>query len=120
MSRAFSTTAQQLKKLKWRLNGTTVDVAWAQRTAEKAVDKAPGLAGKVDSGVVQGNPHPTDKTGDPYHASITLGINDVQGKDRVTSAHVYPDGSVTFSKEVYGRVKVDVDPAAPKEGSASK
>lgn len=115
-----------------------MDVAWAQRTAEKAVDKAPGLADKVDSESYstcafyscqgmhspsdrnRGNPHSTDKTGNPYHASITLGINDVQGKDRVTSAHVYPDGSVTFSKEVYGRVKVDVDPAAPKEGSASK
>ncbi|PKX88858.1 uncharacterized protein P174DRAFT_379394, partial [Aspergillus novofumigatus IBT 16806] len=86
----------------------------------KAVDKAPGLAGKVNSGVVQGNPHPTDKTRDPYHASITLGINNIEGKDRVTSAHVYPNRSVTFSKEVYGRVKVNVDPAAPKEGSASK
>ncbi|KAL5333661.1 hypothetical protein BJX70DRAFT_403335 [Aspergillus crustosus] len=118
MSRAFSTTAQQLKKLKWSLKGTTVDVTWAQRTAEKAVDKAPGLAGKVDSGNVQGNPHPTIRTGDPYHASITLGINDIEGKDRVVSAHVYPDGTVKFSKD-YGQVKVDADPNAPEGDSTS-
>ncbi|KAL4998791.1 hypothetical protein BDV10DRAFT_184932 [Aspergillus recurvatus] len=119
MSRAFSTTAQQLKKLKWFLKGTTVDVAWAQNTAEKAVDKAPGLASKIDSGTVQGNPHPTIKTDDPYHVSITLGINDIEGKDRVVSAHVYPDGTVKFSKD-YGQVKVDADPNAPKEDSTSK
>ncbi|KAH8695685.1 hypothetical protein BGW36DRAFT_298683 [Talaromyces proteolyticus] len=118
MSRAFSTAAQQLKKLGWTLNGTTADVAWAQRTAEKAVDKAHGLGGKVDSGVVQGNPHPTPKTGDPYHCSITIGKGDVKGKNRVVSAHVYPDGTVAFSKD-FGTVKVERDPEAPEgDGSA--
>lgn len=53
MSRAFSTAARQLKKLDWSHNGTTMDVAWAKNSAEKGVDVAPGLADKVDSGVVQ-------------------------------------------------------------------
>jgi hypothetical protein len=65
----------------------------------------------------RGNPHPTDKTGDPYHASITLGINDVQGKDRVTSAHVYPDGSVTFSKECTGESKLMLILLPPKKAA---
>nr|KMM67603.1 hypothetical protein CPAG_03936 [Coccidioides posadasii RMSCC 3488] len=88
-----------------------------------SLDKAPGLASKVDSGSVQrssdrnrGDPHPTTKTGDPYHASITLGI---KGKDRVVSAHVYPNGTVKFSKD-YGQVKVDADPDAPEGESALK
>ncbi|EFW16072.1 hypothetical protein D8B26_006202 [Coccidioides posadasii str. Silveira] len=82
----------------------------------RPVNKAPGLASKVDSGSVQGDPHPTTKTGDPYHASITLGI---KGKDRVVSAHVYPNGTVKFSKD-YGQVKVDADPDAPEGESALK
>lgn len=53
MSRAFSSAARQLKKLGWGLNGTTVDVAWAQRYTEDAVDIAPGLADRVDNATVQ-------------------------------------------------------------------
>ncbi|CBF89379.1 uncharacterized protein ANIA_10095 [Aspergillus nidulans FGSC A4] len=65
---------------------TTVDATWVERTTEKAVDEAPGLAGKVDSGKVHGDPHPTPKTGDPFPASISLGINDIEGQNRVVLA----------------------------------
>lgn len=39
-----------------------------------------------------------------------------KGDSRVTSAHVYPDGTVIFSKAMYGRVKLPRIPDAP-EGS---
>ncbi|KAL4806927.1 hypothetical protein BDV18DRAFT_160090 [Aspergillus unguis] len=112
MSRAFSTAAQKLKSLSWSNRGTTQDVAWVKHYAENAVDLVPQLLDKVDSGTVQGDPHPTLKNNDPLHGSITLG----NGESRVTSAHVYPDGTVVFSKATYGRVKVPRDAEAP-EGS---
>ncbi|KAJ5916722.1 hypothetical protein N7504_000737 [Penicillium tannophilum] len=112
MSRAFSTVAQKLKSLSWSSKGTTQDVAWVKHYAENAVDLVPQLLDKVDSGTVQGDPHPTPRNNDPLHGSITFG----KGTSRVTSAHVYPDGTVVFSKAVYGRVKLPRIPQAP-EGS---
>ncbi|KAJ5533393.1 hypothetical protein N7494_009945, partial [Penicillium frequentans] len=112
MSRAFSTAAQKLKSLSWSNKGTTQDVAWVKEYAEKAVDLVPQLLDKVDSGTVQGDPHPTPRNDDPLHGSITL----KKGESRVTSAHVYPDGTVVFSKSLYGRVKLPRTAEAP-EGS---
>ncbi|PKY00271.1 hypothetical protein P168DRAFT_322329 [Aspergillus campestris IBT 28561] len=112
MSRAFSTAARALKSLYWSDRGTTMNVAWVKNYAEDAVDLVPQLVDKVDSGTVQGDPHTTDRNNDPLHGSITL----KKGDSRVTSAHVYPDGTVVFSKAAYGRVKVPRISDAP-EGS---
>ncbi|PLN77918.1 hypothetical protein BDW42DRAFT_187745 [Aspergillus taichungensis] len=115
MSRAFSTAAQKLKSLSWSNRGTTQDVAWVKHFfyAETAVDFVPQLLDKVDSETrAGGDLHPTLKNNDPLHGSVTL----TKGDSRVTSAHVYPDGTVVFSKATYGRVKVPRDPEAP-EGS---
>ncbi|KAJ5405447.1 hypothetical protein N7465_006731 [Penicillium sp. CMV-2018d] len=112
MSRAFSTVSRKLKSLSWSNRGTTQDVAWVKDYAENAVDLVPQLVDKVDTGSVQGDPHATPKNGDPYHGSITLG----KGESRTTSAHIYPDGTVIFSKKIYGRVKLPRIPGAP-EGS---
>ncbi|KAJ5183266.1 hypothetical protein N7492_000882 [Penicillium capsulatum] len=115
MSRAFSTATRQLKKLIWNNNGTNVDVGWAERYAETAVDITPGLADRVDTGSVQGNPHPTPKTNDPLHASVTFS----KGKARVVSAHIYPDGGVVFSKD-FAKVKIARNPQAPEGNSPDK
>lgn len=112
MSRAFSTAARALKSLTWSNKGTTQDVSWVKSYAENAVDLVPQLLDKVDSGTVQGDPHPTPRNNDPLHASITL----AKGDSCVTSAHVYPDGTVVFSKAIYGRVRVSRVSEAP-EGS---
>ncbi|KAK2809232.1 hypothetical protein FQN50_004068 [Emmonsiellopsis sp. PD_5] len=112
MSRAFSTAARVLKSLTWNDKGTTKDIAWVKHYAENAVDLIPQLREEVDSGTVQGDPHPTPKNNDPSHGSITLG----KGDTRITSAHVYPDGTVVFSKTKFGRVKVPRIPESP-EGS---
>jgi hypothetical protein len=53
MSRVFSSSAHLIKELKWKLNGTTEDVDWVKKILNEAVDKAPGLAGKVDSGIIK-------------------------------------------------------------------
>ena len=53
MSRMFSSSARRIKELKWKLNGTTEDVDWVKQLLNEAVDKAPGLAGKVDSGIIK-------------------------------------------------------------------
>lgn len=53
MSRMFSSSARRAKELKWKLNGTTEDVSWVKDLLNQAVDQAPGLAGKVDSGVIK-------------------------------------------------------------------
>ena len=53
MSRVFSTSARHIKELKWKLNGTTEDVNWAQNILNKAVDQLAGLADKVDSGIIK-------------------------------------------------------------------
>ncbi|KAM5465025.1 hypothetical protein MauCBS54593_006658 [Microsporum audouinii] len=119
MSRAFSTSSYYLKKLNWRMNGTTENVEWAKRSFESAVDHHPKLAAKIDSAVINGNPHPTPKTGDTLHASIAAGTEDVTGKNRVVSAHVYPDGTVKFSKD-YADVNVGRDPEAPAGEGPSK
>ncbi|KAK4862965.1 hypothetical protein LT330_010709 [Penicillium expansum] len=116
MSRAFSTASRQLKKLGWFLNGTTQDVSWAQGYAESAIDAVPQLLDKIDTGTIQGNPHPTLKNNDPLHASIIL----QKGPIRVTSAHVYPDGTVVFSKAVYGQVKLARSDEAPEGSGPSK
>ncbi len=52
MSRLFSTAVRRVKALKWKLNGTIEDVEWVKDLLNKAVDQTPGLAEKVDSGIV--------------------------------------------------------------------
>lgn len=76
------------------------------------MDLVPQLLDKVDLGTVQGDPHPTPRNNDPLHASITL----ARGDSRVTSVHVYLDGTVVFLQAMYSRVKVSRVPEAP-EGS---
>ena len=53
MSRMFATSSRRIKELKWKLNGTTEDVSWVKNLLNEAVDQAPGLAGKVDSGIIK-------------------------------------------------------------------
>ena len=53
MSRVFSTSARRIKEIKWKFNGTTEDVNWVKNLLNEAVDQAPGLAGKVDSGIIK-------------------------------------------------------------------
>lgn len=67
----------------------------------------------------RGNPHATPKNNDPYHVSVTLGVKNTEGKDRVVSAHVYPDGRVKFSK-TWGPVKGTRDPEAPDDNGPAK
>ena len=43
-----------------------------------------------------GNPHSTPSRNDPYHGTVELYNNTGQ---RITSAHVYPNAYVKFSKE---------------------
>ncbi len=53
MSRMLSTTARRIKNLVWKLNGTTQDVDWATNYLDKAVDRVPGLADRVDTGMIK-------------------------------------------------------------------
>lgn len=58
-----------------------------------------------------GNPHSTPAKKDPYHGSVEL-YN--KAGDRVTSAHVYPNGYVKFSKEKrFPALKRPPHPKAP-------
>ncbi|KAF3479749.1 uncharacterized protein GIQ15_06725 [Arthroderma uncinatum] len=108
--RAFSTSARLMRKLTWRLNGTTADVTWLTEQVDESVDHVPGLESVV-SGQVNGNPHATAKTGDPWHGSVEL-YN--KAGDRVTSAHGYPNGYIKFSKEAkYKPIKLPPHPKAP-------
>ncbi|KAH1930659.1 hypothetical protein KXW50_002570, partial [Aspergillus fumigatus] len=110
-SRAFSSTARQLKQLTWTLHGTTVDVSWLMQQIERSIDEVPGLRARVVSAQVIGNPHPTPNRDDPYHGSVVL--LDKDGK-RVTSAHAYLNGYVKFSKEAtFKPVKLPPMPGAP-------
>ena len=52
MSQVFLIATRQLKKLIWNNNGINMDVGWAERYAETAVNIAPGLADRVDIGSV--------------------------------------------------------------------
>ncbi|KAI9932399.1 hypothetical protein MW887_009912 [Aspergillus wentii] len=115
MSRAFLMTTWQLKRLMWDLRGITVNVSWAQRYAEKGVDIVPGLADKVDRGVIKGNPYLTLKNNNPLHATVVL----TNRNNHVVSAHVYPDGLIKFLKDYEG-LKLDWDPQAPEGDSPSK
>ncbi|EFR00912.1 hypothetical protein MGYG_03915 [Nannizzia gypsea CBS 118893] len=108
-SRPFSTTAKLMRKLTWTLNGTTTDVTWVTEQTEESVDHVPGLEGVV-SARVNGNPHCTPKTGDVWHGSVEL-YNSTG--TRVTSAHVYPNGYIKFSKKKYQGVKLSPHPRAP-------
>ncbi|GLA41961.1 hypothetical protein AnigIFM63309_010283 [Aspergillus niger] len=110
-TRAFSTTARQLKQLNWTFQGTTIDVNWLIQQIELSIDEVPGLRARVASAQVIGNPHPTPNRNDPYHGSVVL--LDKDGK-RVTSAHAYINGYVKFSKEkLYKPVKLPPIPEAP-------
>lgn len=60
---------------------------------------------KEDSDSIwSGNPHSTGE--DPLHAAGIIGKKNVKAEDRVTSFHVYPDGTVRFSKKEYGEIKL--------------
>ncbi|KMP02192.1 hypothetical protein CIHG_06970 [Coccidioides immitis H538.4] len=100
-SRAFSTSARQMKKLDWKLKGTTVDVTWLMEQINDSVDHVPGLESVLTD--ASGNPHPTPAKDDPYHGSVELYNHAGQ---RVTSAHCYPNGYVKFSKKKFQNVKL--------------
>lgn len=51
-SRAFSSTARQLKQLNWTLHGTTIDVNWLIQQIERSIDEVPGLNARVVSAQV--------------------------------------------------------------------
>lgn len=53
MSRFLSTSARRIKELKWKLDGTTEDVVWATKSVNEAVEKVPGLAAKVENGIIK-------------------------------------------------------------------
>ncbi|KAK9427219.1 hypothetical protein V1505DRAFT_359006, partial [Lipomyces doorenjongii] len=42
-SEAFSTSARRMKKLDWKLKGTTVDVTWLTEQIDDSIDRIPGL-----------------------------------------------------------------------------
>lgn len=71
---------------------------------------------KTDKLRTRGDPHATPKNDDPLHASITLS----KEGSRVTSAHVYPDGTVIFSKAIYGQVKLSRISEAPEGSGPAK
>ncbi|CZS88738.1 uncharacterized protein RAG0_00379 [Rhynchosporium agropyri] len=69
-SRGFSTSVRAAKALKWKFNGTTVQVDDYVTAVETAVDALPSkLAAKAKVGIIQGNPHATPENNDPMHAS---------------------------------------------------
>ncbi|KAJ5683317.1 hypothetical protein N7462_006482 [Penicillium macrosclerotiorum] len=96
-ARAFSSTAGQLRPITWDFKGTTKEKAdWVRHQAEDALDLHKGLEG-VTRGEINGDPHPTrkrDGTVDPLHGSVVF----LKLNKPVTSAHVYTDGTVVFSK----------------------
>ncbi|SMY26742.1 unnamed protein product [Zymoseptoria tritici ST99CH_1A5] len=104
MSRFFSSSKRLAKTLKWKLIGTTENVAWATAAVEAAVEHVPELKDRVDSAVVNGNPHPTGS--DPLHVSGAIGKGSVKNRNRVTSYHAYPDGTVVFSDKKLPRLRV--------------
>lgn len=54
-SRAFSSSARQLKQLNWTLHGTTIDVSWLIQKIERSVNEIPGLRARIVSAqVIQG------------------------------------------------------------------
>ncbi|GAB7356017.1 hypothetical protein MBLNU459_g6638t1 [Dothideomycetes sp. NU459] len=121
MSRLFSTSRRLAKALKWKLNGTTAQIDWVKRIVEAAVEALPELKDRVDSAMINGNPHPTGN--DPLHASGVIGVRSMKGKNRVTSFHVYPDGTVKFSNKKFPVLKIPVtgEPSTSRgaESSAS-
>ncbi|KAI9721897.1 MAG: hypothetical protein M1828_004992 [Chrysothrix sp. TS-e1954] len=104
MPRFFSSSQQLAKTLKWKLNGTTDNVGWAKPILENAVDVVPRLRARVDSAVINGNPHSTRN--DPLHATGVLGRGSIKGNNRETSFHVYPDGRVVFSDKTLPQLQV--------------
>ncbi|KAI9681154.1 MAG: hypothetical protein M1817_002436 [Caeruleum heppii] len=117
MSRMFSTSGRVAKALNWKLIGTKQPIEWVKTTVEAAVDQVPGLAGKVDSATINGDPHSTGN--DPLHAAGVLGKKSMKGKNRVTSFHAYPDGTVKFSDKDLPMVKVRVSVGNEGEHSGS-
>ncbi|KAL4789134.1 hypothetical protein BDV19DRAFT_397397 [Aspergillus venezuelensis] len=119
MSRAFSTVARRLKDLVWTTKGTTENVDWVKQYGDAAVDLVPKLKEVVDSGNVNYIvviPTRHQKNNDPYQASVTFS----KEGNRITSAHVYPDGRVAFSKKIYGSVQVPRIASAPANSGPEK
>lgn len=55
---------------------------------------------------------------DPIHLSGVTGKKNMKGADRVTSFHVYPDGTVKFPDKALGEKKVP-ETSTTAEGSTS-
>lgn len=53
MHRAFSTAARAAKQITWIFNGTTQDINPALTGLQQALDAVPGLAEKVEKGVIK-------------------------------------------------------------------
>ncbi|KAI9703412.1 MAG: hypothetical protein M1820_005884 [Bogoriella megaspora] len=106
--RSFSTAAANF--IKWSFNGTTHNVTAALDAVEQGVKSIPGLADKVEKGIINGDPHPTNYpngTQDPVHLSGVLGNGNLKGSKRATSFHYYPEtGDLTFSDTKYQAVRV--------------
>ncbi|KAK5069150.1 hypothetical protein LTR64_008697 [Lithohypha guttulata] len=89
MSRQFSSAARALITFLW--DGTSKDTAW-ETAARQCIENNTKLP-TIEVAKVKGEPH---KSKDPKeHVSMVLyDNNDV----RVTSVHVYKDGTGKFSK----------------------
>lgn len=53
MYRAFSTAVRAAKNITWTFNGTTQDINAALSGLQQALDAVPGLADKVENGVIK-------------------------------------------------------------------
>jgi len=75
------------------------------------------IAAIYPNSISSGDPHPTGD--DPFHASGVLGVKSMKRKNRVTSFHAYPDGTVRFSNKQLPVVKVDTSASAEAQRSAA-
>jgi len=137
MSRLFSTSSHLAKRLKWKID-TRTPVDWAVEFLKTLWSSSPNWpikstvqlsgASLMDSPHAcvcvlnrfkrSGDPHPTGD--DPLHVTVTAGRKNIKGKDRLTSAHVYPNGTVRFSDKRYGEVKVSTGKDAGAGGSSAE
>ncbi|KAF8855004.1 hypothetical protein BDZ45DRAFT_676513 [Acephala macrosclerotiorum] len=119
-SRGFSSSGRAAKALKWKLNGTTVQVDKYIKAVESAIDTLPSqFAAKAKVGIIQGNPHETPDSSEPMHASGRIGEGSANGKKRLSSFHAYPDGSVIFSDPALKPFNKGPDEATASESQAA-
>ncbi|KAI4284466.1 MAG: hypothetical protein L6R35_004905 [Caloplaca aegaea] len=92
MSRAFSTAAKALLKFVW--DGMVKEVKWEDAT-RNFIENSPKIP-HIETAKVKGKPHTST---DPLeHVSMVLYD---EKNVRITSAHVYEDGTGKFSKHKY-------------------